>query len=689
MEKAIFELNEKLKHPSDIEHKTDSILARCRSENTKQLEKKRTSYLSETNTIKNSLASLKDIQEAIGGLCERKKECEKMLHSSRYAINEYRTIKQIAFAHQNFSRAKSFLEKINSEDEDINDEDLEKHAGIVYEKDEFACDLRQYSYDLSNDETKVVNRKIDQVKRLSLEFTSVMLQIATEFSNNVGLSGKIDRIIMREEKRDAVVKKVKEGETSEDPVVKQYYLEHTRYINFEPKNLQDRFVSSLKSGIKSKFEKLKNEKDFLAKLGFIFDDLRKVREGSLSFFTFDDFICEYHSALKRFFDQKLSDMEPENILGLIEFKSYYYATIQHEFSRIPESIGPKLIESESELLQKYSEVASSRLKGWIDNISTIEIQKFMSRDPEISKDEQGKLVSSGFVNLLQIIRAQLEPISFNKRIFLFLTGVIKERCMAFKENIYTALQTELKNVYEGKGLHGFEDYCVMFGNSGLRLTQYISTLSFFQTDEVRELQQIFLGILKNSNIVLCEYIIFTCKPALSSIFTDEWEKKQLREVFIVTLDDFLQDYQSSMSDYMFTTLICELCTKVYEVYKKALKTSNVPITYRVSESIKKDVEKLSGLFKKYVGEDDFKDYISRSLKFCPIIEAVSGELFIVEVKSLILSDPDISKSFVESILTRKTDIDESEKNLATSALPELFSSKKPKRRTVMSKLLNK
>ncbi|ELA42352.1 uncharacterized protein VICG_00450 [Vittaforma corneae ATCC 50505] len=689
MEKAVFELNEKLKHPSDIEHKIDSILTRCRSENTKQLEKKRTGYLSEINTIRNSFTNLKDVQKAVNDLCEYKKQCEKMLQSNKYAINEYKTITQIAFAHQNFSRAKCFLEKLSSEDEDINDENLEEYANMVYEKDEFACDLKQYSYDLNNDEAKIVNRKIDQIKRLSLELTSTILQIATEFCDNADLVGAIDRIIMKEEKRDSVVRKVKEGETSEDPILKQYYLEHTRYINFEPKNFQDRFASGLKSGIKSKFEKLKGEKDFLARLGFIFDDLRKVKERNMSFFTFDDFLCEYHSALKKFFDQKLNDMEPEDILGLIEFKSYYYATIQNEFSRIPESIGPRLIENESELLQKYSEVASSKLKGWIDNISTIEIQKFMSRDPEINRDEQGKPVSSGFINLLQIIRAQLEPISFNKRIFLFLTGVIKEKCTAFKENIYMALQAELKNVYEGKGLHGFEDYCIMFGNSGLRLTQYISTLSFFQSDEVRELQQIFLGILKNSNVVLCEYIIFTCKPALSNILTDEWQRKELRQVFIVTLDDFLQDYQKMMSDYMFTTLICELCTKIYDVYKKALRSSKIPLTYKISESIKNDVEKLSELFKKYVNEDDFKDYVSLSLKFCPLIEAVSGELFIVEVKSLILSDPEISASFIENLLTRKTDIDENEKNIATSALPGLFSSKKPKRKTMVSKLLNK
>lgn len=392
--------------------------------------------------------------------------------------------------------------------------------------------------------------------------------------------------------------------------------------------------------------------------------------------------------MKNFFDQKLQEKKPEDILGLIEFKSFYYFSIQKDFDRIPESLGPSLIDNEPDLLQQYTEITSIKLKAWIDNISSSEIQKFISRDPEMDRDEHNKLVSTGFINLLQLVKAQLEPISFNERMFLFLTDVIKEKCKVFEENINSALKNEFKAVLEGKRLHGFEDYCIIFGNSGLRLTQYVSSLPFFHSDEVRELQQTFLGILKSSNNVLSDYIIHTCKPAFSTIFTEKWKGKQ-QEVVLVTLEDFLEDYCLSMTEYMLTTFICELSTKICETYIKELSTSETPLNIKVAEQIKVDVARFIELFKKYTVENEFVEFISRILKFSQLIEIVSGDLFIVQVKMLIMSSSDVSKSFVENIISRMADMDQNEKDFVLAALPELFAKKKAKKKTLMSRLLNK
>lgn len=688
MEKAIFELNDKLKHPSDIEQRLDTMLMRYRDENAEQQEKKQKEWAAEINSTKGSLTNLKEIQEAIRCLKVCKKQCESTLKSNKYAINEYKIIKQLATAYQNFVKSKYFLERMTVGEEDINEEDLEKYAEKIYENDEVICDMKMYNYGLNVEEGKVVERKLNQLKKLSLEFTSAFLHVATDASENTHLFEKIERIIQKEEERDDIVRKVKLGISGEDLVARQYYLENLKYINFEVKDFQNRFISAIKTGIKDKFDKLKDEVDFLAKLDFIFEDLQKFSKRSLCFFTFEDFISEYHSALKALYDQKIKVIGSENVLSLIEFKAQYYKAIQEMFKKVPESLGPRLIENEAELLHKYSEVASAKLKEWIDNITMMEINKFMTRESEITKDESEKPISTGFINLLQIIKAQLEPISFNKKIFLQLTAVIKERCIVFKENLRKTLQSELQNIYEWKGLHGFEDYCIIFGNSGLRLTQYISTLSFFQTDEVRELQQIFLGILKNSNVILCNHVIFTCKPALSKLFTDDWEKKNQRRVFAITLEDFLNDYRNTMSDYMFTTFIGELCTKIYEIYKKDLQSQKLVITANTSESMKKDVEKLTTLFKKYVNEDEFSECLKNILKLCPLIEAISGDLFIIEAKSLILANPEISKTFIEAILQQKSDMNGNEKNVALSELPTMFSEGK-KKKTLVSKLLKK
>ena len=46
------------------------------------------------------------------------------------------------------------------------------------------------------------------------------------------------------------------------------------------------------------------------------------------------------------------------------------------------------------------------------------------------------------------------------------------------------MQSEYKLSIENKGLSGFEDYCIMFGNSGLKL--YFGNLEFCQGNESKQ-----------------------------------------------------------------------------------------------------------------------------------------------------------------------------------------------------------
>lgn len=688
MEKAIFELNDKLKHPSDIENKLDSILDRYRDKNRKEGDILHSTCNTYIQSIKDTYKTLKDIKDVMLQLKTHKEESMKILGGSKYALNEYKTIKEISIAHENFCKIQKFIENLNKTENLPDDQDIEEQARLIYDDDEFACDLKQYNYEMNNDESVIVERKLNSLKKSSVEFTSCIMHIFSDYVQNTSIFRKMDRVIEREEERDDIIRKVKEGENSDDPVKRQYFISYSRYINSEPKNLRKKAINMIKSSIKSKFDNAKDQKDVFEALSFIFDDLKELCRGcTLSFFTFEDFCNEYHASLKSFIDNKLCNIEPEDILGIIEFKSYYYDRLQKDFKKIPESLGARLIDNEGELLMKYSNIASSKLKTWIDNISVIEIQKFTSRDPEINRDEEGKLVSSGFVNLLQIIKAQLEPISFNKKIFLVLTNVIKDNCIIFKDKIRNALESELKDVLENKKLHGFEDYCIIFGNSGLRLTRYISSLPFFQSDEVRNLQQIFLGILKDSSGILCEYIIDTCKPALSKVFTPEWKKNKKRDVFLITLDDFLQDYSKTMSGYTFSTFVCELCTKISDFYRKTLMSSKISLDMHISKALKDDFEKIEGILKKYLGREKFESFLSPMMKFCPLMDTTSGELFVVELKSMVLSDTEIKQSFIESLISRKKDMDESEKNIVLSKLPEIFSMKKKK--PMIFKFLNK
>lgn len=690
MDRTIFELSEKLKHPSDIDNRIESIMNQCRELNEKQEAKINALYLSELDGLKSISKKIESIKKSMDGFRSLKAEGLGIIQNSECPLQDYNTVRTIALAHENFGLTRRFVENLQSAEDPIEKgDDLERYHRIVYNKEEFMYELQHYNYGLSKDDFKTVEQKINQLKKAGYEFVAFMLRIMGDFIDFRDAFGVINRIVQIEEQRDFLTAKAKEGESSEDPVAKQYYLQYIKYAQRDTKDLRRKIVSAIRASIRDKFETLKKDEEFIVKLGFVFEDLGHLRNTSLEFFNFNDFVAYYHKCLKEFIDMKIQSMEPEDILGIVEFKTSYYEKMEAEFNKIAETLGERLIENESVLLEKYSIAASSKLKTWIENITSSEIERFKSRDQDINRDEQGKLISPGFINLMNIIKVRLEPVSFNKKVFMFLTNVIKEKCQAFGNAITSAIQHELKMSVNGKGLPGFEDYCIMFGNSGLKLTQYISSFDFSQVEEGKDLQNIFLGILKSSNSFLCDFIIHTCKPVISKLFTPKWVEDNLLQVLVVTLDDFLQDYLRTMCDYSFMTFICSLCDKLYASYKDRLKSADIVLDKRTARFLKRDYDQISALLCKYAKEEDFIDYLRPMTKFIPLIEGVSGELFIIELRSLILTDAQIERSLIENIVGRRTDLEEPERQTILAKLDDVFSQEKHKKRTFFNKIMNK
>lgn len=689
MDKTIFELSEKLKHPSDIDNRMEAIMNQCREDNEKQESRINALYVSELDGLKSISRRIQSIRESVDRLRSLKMEEVKIIQGSGCVLQNYSTVRTIVQAHENFGLARKFVESLQSAEDPVERDDLEKYHEAVYNKEEFMYELQYYNYGLSKDDFRVVEQKINQLKKVGYEFVAFVLKVVDDFVDFRKAFGAINRIVRIEEQRDLLTTKAKEGEGSEDPVAKQYYLQYIKYVQRDIKDLKRKIISTIKASIRAKFEALKGDEDFIARLDFIFEDLGHLRDSSLEFFGFNDFVAHYHKCLKELLDLKIHEMVPEDVLGIVEFKTNYYERMETEFDKISEALGDRLIEDESALLEKYSAAASSRLRSWIENITHGEIERFKSRDQDINRDEMGKLVSPGFINLMNIIKVRLEPVSFNKKIFVFLTNVIRERCQSFGDAITNSIQHEFKLTVSGKGLPGFEDYCIMFGNSGLKLTQYINSFDFSQMEEGRDLQNIFLGILKSSNSFLCDFIIHTCNPVVSHFFTPKWMEDSFLQVLVVTLDDFLQDYRKTMCDYSFMTFICTLCNKLYACYKDRLGSPDIVLDKRTARILRRDYERISKLLCRYTKEEDFVDYLKPMLKFVPLIETISSELFVVELRSLILTDSHVERSLVENVIEKRTDLDGLEKELILSKLDDVFSQESRRKKTFFSRILNK
>lgn len=650
MSNALFDLSETLRHPSDIQTKLENIEKDCKDKyeiHQKKFNNKMTSAYSQ---VKKTSEKYEGLGKNIKVFNEVKEKNIQILNDFNYLIKDYRTVKTICLAHQHFLKIKDFIENFKDSDENIEDEDIEKYHNNIYRKEEFVCELEQYNVDVPGEDLNKIEEIIRGIKRQSLDFTLFFLEVVKDFKSNYTHFDKVNKIVEKEETRDDLTRRAKEGEKGNDPVLYQISKMYPRYITRKPKNIKDQIVQVIKASIKEKF--FVEKEVFVTELEFVLKDLQFFYEKiNLYFFTFTDILSEYHRNLRETIHKNLGELDAGEILKLIEFKTSYYTTIETKYNKIGESLGEKLIENENELLQKYTQTASIKLNTWIENITNTEIEKFITRDGELNKDEDNKLISTGFINLLQMIKIQLEPIAFNKKVFLYITKTVKKYCEMFRKRICDEIEKDFTPSCQGKSKPGYEDYCIVFGNSGLKLTQYITSLPQCQSDEVRELGNIFITILKTCNHFLAEYVIYVCKPATNDFFTPKWT--QSFNVCIVTLEDFLQDYQSAMADFTFMTFCHELCECLINVYFKRIIGSKAKYTEETGTLLKRDCKKLLELFGNFINSSDLDEIFVPMNKIVPLVETNSEEMFILELKSLLIAKSDFEEKTVVKLLGKK------------------------------------
>ncbi|OQS55025.1 sec6 [Ecytonucleospora hepatopenaei] len=672
MTKALFDLSEVLRHPSDIHTKLENLEKECKNKY-EVFQKKFNGKMSQTYAkVKKTNTQYLLLNEKVATFNDFKNKNIALLNDFTFLIKNYKMVKTVCLAHQRFIKIKEFYNNFQSNDELPDKDDLEKYHGYIFRKEEFLCELEQYNIEMPGEDINKIEDVIQEIKKDSINFTLFFLEIVKDYKNNFELIPTINKIVEKEENRDILTIKATEGENGKDLVLFQISKMYPKYITRKPKNLKEKTIQILEGSIKEKF--LVSKEDFILHLDVVLDELDFFNEKiELYFFTFAQILDCYHKNLKTAIKKHIDLMDAGEILKLIEFKTNYYAAIETKYNKIAESLGERLIDNENELLEKYAHTAANKLNSWIETITKTEIEKFNTRDGELNKDEEEKLISTGFINLLQMIKVQLEPIAFNKKVFLYITKTVKEYCQIFQSKICSAIEKDFEPSCKGKSKPGFEDYCIVFGNSGLKLTQYITSLPQCQSDEVRELGNIFISILKTCNHFLSKFVIFICKPAYSNFFTSKWE--QNFDVLVVTLEDFLQDYQTAMADFTFLTFCHELCESLVETYLKRIKHKQSTFEKNTGSLLRSNIKKIIALFEKFINETDLKDLFLPLEKTANLIDSTNSDLFLLELKSLLLIKDDINIKTIEKIVEKKQNVDSKCKKEILEKIEKVYESK--------------
>eukprot|EP00866_Antonospora_locustae_P002421 jgi/Antlo1/2421/1699 len=143
-----------------------------------------------------------------------------------------------------------------------------------------------------------------------------------------------------------------------------------------------------------------------------------------------------------------------------------------------------------------------------------------------------------------------------------------------------------------------------------------------------------------------------------------------------------------MFEYTFYTFIVSIIRSIISSYVKQLTRKRAQIYKDCSHRLRTDYEELLGLFAKFVEHDDVEKRMEPLKFIIPILETNTADLFIVETKALKLRYPDLPKNFVKSIIKKRDDIDERDKQDIRKQLRDIFGDEEKEGPTFFAKLFS-
>ncbi|EQB60612.1 exocyst complex subunit sec6 [Vairimorpha apis BRL 01] len=164
-EKALKEISEKIKHPSDLINKIKSI----QNENNELFyynESCLSSKILKFQTLfKQIVEDITKMEEMYSNFLKDKNKTVKILNDFLILIKNYKTVKTICIAHSNLLKVQLFTEKLNSIYDSVQNDDIEIYHSKVFDLEDFMFDLEFYNHDLNREDSIEVSKSINHIKK--------------------------------------------------------------------------------------------------------------------------------------------------------------------------------------------------------------------------------------------------------------------------------------------------------------------------------------------------------------------------------------------------------------------------------------------------------------------------------------------------------------------------------------------
>lgn len=344
----------------------------------------------------------------------------------------------------------------------------------------------------------------------------------------------------------------------------------------------------------------------------------------------------------------------------------------HELS-IPTSVlqPPLLDGKEQELIEVYVTLIVRKMDEWTANLMKTEISDFLDREAQPEVDADDHYGMQGAIILFQMLNQQVD-LALDSNQGAILSRVVEEMnrvAKAIQVRWMELLDSELKKTLDkaADSPPGFAEYTIALANDqiksadfteamNLRLEPLVSTKYKSQiSDRLNDTMDGYLDVAKKCVQVLIDIIFYDLKSAVKSLLSSEWYNGDHVAEIILTIGDYLLDYQSHLNENLFELLIEDIIDTFLVYYLVAIrKCSKLKIPAAVNK-IRDDINRAFAFFVNYKSRKELEGYFDVLESVLKLINSskmmVYLDVRIVRLPSLPTLSHHIIRSFTDACST--------------------------------------
>ncbi|KAI8914395.1 exocyst complex component Sec6-domain-containing protein [Gorgonomyces haynaldii] len=693
-ETAILRIADILRHPDDLTNKLNMLRRKVAMERASVEAQLKTVMEVQLDSMQKGIDTIRLCKTETSQIQQALKIMDNICGDEQNNIPNYTHIRKVARAQMNFAATKSMVESFQKVNDQINraqkllDEDSKVLIGPaenillihhnIQKLSAFRSKTLQHARGSSSDVLNTLNQMFKRLEQIEYRFDNYLWDLAKNTvnlvkSNYPSAVVRLIKLIEYEERSDEYVSAEEADNSQQGEKFRRIKGYRIKYFDSLRESIQADMTRMYHEQGKELVPVLKALDSVIDTLIVVHDDLTPLFPKRYNIFHF--YVLEYHRAIYELVNQMTQgDMDPPLILVLTKWVRDYYTNMSARLDVNEDLLEPKLLDGrEDELMATYVQLVRTKLAEWLTNILNSESLEFLERKLPPEMDTNGQYLLTGSVIVFQMFNQQLDVVAPASKGQL-LYEIVVECCNtleSFQNSWLKILDSEYtKFVNKSNDLtEGIVEYTMALANDCYRSTEFsesiIARLESMSDDHVRKriidrLQSSldgFVKITKRAQQVLNDIVMLDVVPAFKVMHCDQWYEQDVMRLIVGTFEDYCEDFQKHMSEYMFNKITSELMERFLVSYLESFKNKNAKFKMPTAvERMKQDMDAAIIFFSKSKSAKRVQQSFEIVQKVIALIDS-NPRMMYLDFYSLWKAYPDMPLEYVEKLLSKRDDLD--------------------------------